>query len=53
MKLTYQALLDNPELMARVLADAKRERARTIAALFRRPAKAKAAAATALTVACG
>jgi hypothetical protein len=53
MKLTYQAILDNPDLLARVLAEAKLERARAIAALFRRPAKAEATAATALTVACG
>jgi hypothetical protein len=59
MKLTYDRILDNPELLERVLATAKRERALAInrlvfapiAAFFRRPQKAKAA--TALTVACG
>jgi hypothetical protein len=52
VKLTYQAILDNPELLERILADAKRERARAIAALFHRPAKAKATTEAALTVAC-
>jgi hypothetical protein len=53
VKLTYQAILDNPELLARILADAKRERARAIAALLRRPAKAdKARTAAALSTAC-
>jgi hypothetical protein len=63
MKLTYEAILSNPDLLARVLADAKRERARElhrlifapIASFFRRPRKnaMRPKAAAALTVACG
>ena len=53
-------ILDNPETIARIRAAARRERTREInrlvfapiAAFFHRPAKTKAKAAAALTVAC-
>jgi hypothetical protein len=59
MKLTYADVLDNPELLGRLVAEAKRERTRAInrlvfapiAAFFHRPAKHKTAAA--LNIACG
>jgi hypothetical protein len=60
MRLTYEDFTSNPELMARILAEARRERALAInrlvfapvAAFFRRP-KADAKRSAALTVACG
>ena len=60
MRLTYEDLTSNPALVARIVAEAKRERALTIhrlvfapiAAFFRRP-KADAKRSAALTVACG
>lgn len=42
MKLSYEEILDNPELLRRVLADARHERAQAVhdllKKLFRRPA---------------
>ena len=60
MRLTYEAILADPDLLARALAEAKRERALAmnrlvfapIAALFRRP-RPDAKRSAALTVACG
>ena len=58
MKLTYEAILADPDLLQRAIAEAKRERALAIhrlvfapIAAFFRPAKAKDAAA--LNAACG
>ena len=53
MKLTYEAILANPDLLNDLLVEAKRERARAmrrlvfapVARLFHRPAKARDAAA--------
>jgi hypothetical protein len=60
MKLTYEEFITNPELVARILAEAKRERALAmnrlvfapIAAFFRRP-KPDVKRSAALTAACG
>ena len=60
MRLTYEDFTSNPALVARIVADAKRERALAIrrlvfapiAALFRRP-QADVKRSAALTVACG
>ena len=59
MKLTYEAILANPDLLKDVMAEAKRERVRAVsrlvfaplARLFHRPAKPRDAAA--LNAACG
>jgi hypothetical protein len=37
MKLTYQAILDNPSLLARVQADARRERSQAVYRLLIAP----------------
>lgn len=60
MRLTYEAILADPDLLHRVMAEARRERALAIkrlvfapvAAFFRRP-KPDPKRSAALTVACG
>ena len=60
MKLTYEAILADPDLLQRAIAEARRERALAIhrlvfapiAAFLRRP-KPDAKRSAALTVACG
>ena len=39
MKLTYEALLDDPKILERILADARRERARAMHDIVIEPIK--------------